>query len=158
MMTPARCLNQLTMKPTNTHLILLADDDEDDQLLIGALIRQHCADCTFETVDNGQALLDRLGEDRPLPALILLDLNMPLLGGLDVLRHRQASEHLRSIPVIVLTTSAEETDVNRSYALGANAFLTKPGNYDELADMILHLRDFWLKQARLPTPEATILN
>lgn len=133
----------------------MADDDEDDQMLIRGLFRQHCPDYPLDMVQNGQELIDQLeGGGGPVPSLILLDLNMPLLGGFEVLRHLRDSERLRTVPVVVLTTSADERDINQSYALGANAFLTKPGSHAELQAMVLHLRDFWLRQARLPTVAA----
>ncbi|TAE21762.1 MAG: response regulator [Cytophagales bacterium] len=139
------------MNPNATQLVLLADDDEDDQLMLESLFRQICPDYLFATVPDGQALIERLEwSNEPPPSLILLDLNMPLVGGFDVLRHLKASERLYTIPVIVLTTSSEERDVRQSYALGANAFLTKPGSHADLKAMVEVLRDFWLRQARLP--------
>lgn len=139
------------MKSYSTCHVLLADDDEDDQLMLGSLFKQHCPECQFLGVENGQELIHYLEQpDAEQPSLILLDLNMPILGGFDALRHLKNSEQHRTIPVVVLTTSEEPEDINRSYQLGANAFLTKPGSHTDLKTMVVHIRDFWLKLAKLP--------
>lgn len=148
---PLLPINSLSMTTQPTHQIILADDDEDDRLLIGSLFSQHCPDYAIRFAENGQELLDLLAEPDNLPvSLILLDLNMPVLGGFDTLRHLKGDGPRRSIPVVVLTTSEEPEDINRSYALGANAFLTKPSGHADLRMMVVQLRDFWLKLARLP--------
>ncbi|WP_375448431.1 response regulator [uncultured Fibrella sp.] len=139
----------MTLQPTSQ--IILVDDDEDDRLLIGSLLTQHCPGHTLRFAENGQELLDLLNEPDGLPvSLILLDLNMPVLGGFDTLRYLKGEGTQRSTPVVVLTTSEEPDDINRSYALGANAFLTKPAGHADLRTMVLQLRDFWLKLVRLP--------
>lgn len=133
------------------YTVLMVDDDEDDQLMIGNLFSHHCSGLSFDGVQNGQELIDRLEKPGELPpSLILLDLNMPLMNGFEVLEQLRASERLRAIPVVVLTNSEAEQDIWQSYALGANAFLTKPRGYEDLQTLVLHLRDFWLRQAHLP--------
>lgn len=131
--------------------VIIADDDEDDRFIIGSLFREHCPDCGFRFAENGQELIDLVEvSNEPPTALILLDLNMPVLNGFDTLRYLKGSAPLRHIPVVVLTTSGESSDVDQSYALGANAFMTKPSNHDDLTMMMMRLCDFWLRLARLP--------
>lgn len=137
--------------------VVIADDDEDDRFIIGDLFRQHCPDCVFRFAENGQKLIDLVeASDGPPTALILLDLNMPVLNGFDTLRYLKGAAHLRHIPVVVLTTSGEPSDVDQSYALGANAFMTKPGDHDDLALMVKRLYEFWLRMARLPGVSAPV--
>lgn len=131
--------------------VIIADDDEDDRFIIGSLFRQYCLNCLFRYAENGQELIERVeAPDEPPTALILLDLNMPVLNGFDTLRYLKGAPPLRSIPVVILTTSEEPSDVDRSYALGANAYMTKPGDHDDLTMIVQRLCDFWLRIARLP--------
>ncbi len=134
-----------------THQIVMADDDEDDRLLVGSLFEQHCPECTLSFAENGQELIDMIeNSNAPPPALILLDLNMPILNGFGALQRIKTAAHLQKIPVVILSTSAEPVDVNRSYALGVNAYLTKPARHDELKAMVLKLSGFWFNLASLP--------
>jgi DNA-binding response OmpR family regulator len=86
----------------------------------------------------------------PRPDLVLLDLNLPRKNGKEVLAEMRADEQLRSIPVAVLTTSQAESDVLRSYELGANCFITKPVRLHEFLEVIHAIEDFWLTIVRLP--------
>ena len=79
------------------------------------------------------------------PAVVLLDLKMPRLDGLEVLRQVKGSEHLRNTPVVMLTSSRDERDIARSYQLGANAYVVKPVEYPKLASTLQHLESFWLR-------------
>lgn len=134
-----------------TYQVIIADDDEDDRFIVGSLFRQYCPDCVFRFAENGQEVIQIVeASNEPTTALILLDLNMPVLNGFDTLRYLKGTAHLRHIPVVILTTSGEPSDVDQSYALGANAFLTKPGDHDELTTMVMRLCDFWLRVAPLP--------
>lgn len=137
--------------------VIIADDDEDDRFIIGNLFRQYRPDCVFRFAENGQELIDLVeAPDEPAIALILLDLNMPVLNGSDTLRYLKGAAHLRQIPVVILTTSGEPSDVDQSYALGANAFMTKPSDHDELTMMVMRLCDFWLRMARLPSVSESV--
>jgi chemotaxis family two-component system response regulator Rcp1 len=87
----------------------------------------------------------------PRPDLILLDLNMPKMDGREVLARVKSSENLKTIPVVVLTTSQDEADIFKSYQLQANCYLSKPVLLDAFEEMVQSVNDFWLTKARLPT-------
>jgi CheY-like chemotaxis protein len=99
------------------------------------------------------AFLRRQGPyaDAPRPDLILLDLNMPRMDGREVLREVKADPSLKAIPVVVLTTSAAEADILKSYELHANAYVTKPVAFDAFLSAVRGIEDFWLALVHLPT-------
>lgn len=106
-------------------------------------------------VENGVeaiAFLCQEGEyaDEPRPDLVLLDLNMPKKDGRDVLEDMESDPSLRRIPVVVLTSSAAEEDVVRSYELNANAYLTKPVDFDGFVDIVTRIEDFWFSVVKMP--------
>ncbi|WP_425342586.1 response regulator [Nocardia brasiliensis] len=110
---------------------------------------------TLHVAHDGQEALDflyRQGEhaDAPLPDLILLDLNLPKYDGRQVLERIKADPDLAHIPVVVLTTSAAEEDILRSYKLHANAYVTKPVDLDQFVAAIKHIDDFFVQVVRLP--------
>lgn len=86
----------------------------------------------------------------PRPDLILLDLNLPRKNGREVLTTIKADDDLRRIPVVVLTTSAQDAEVSRSYTLGANCYVTKPLDFDSYVEMVKAIEDFWFEVAQLP--------
>lgn len=138
--------------------ILLADDDPDDRILTIRALKQHRLANNIHTVEDGEQLLQYLRregpysdpEKSPRPGLILLDLNMPRKDGREALQEIKSDARLRSIPVVVLTTSEAELDILRSYDLGVNAFVTKPVTFDDLARAIRVITDFWFELVRLP--------
>jgi len=139
--------------------ILIADDDEDDcRNTKDAFDKNHLANRLF-FVRDGAELLDFLkGRGKhvgaPRPGLILLDLNMPKVDGREALREIKADPELRSIPVVILTTSKEEEDILRSYDLGASSFITKPVAFDALVKLVSNLGGYWFQLVALPAPEA----
>lgn len=104
-------------------------------------------DLTF--VENGEELMHYLYRN-PLPAIILLDLNMPKKDGREALREIKADKNLRTIPVIVLTTSTEQKDVLRTYELGVNSFVIKPGTFKGLIEFTKIFSRYWFEIAQLP--------
>ena len=86
----------------------------------------------------------------PRPDLILLDLNLPKMDGREVLAHIKADDDLKTIPTVILTTSASEADILKSYQLQANCYLTKPVELDAFEVLVKSINDFWLTKARLP--------
>ena len=93
-------------------------------------------------------------KDRPYPGIILLDLNMPKMDGLEVLRELKADPELSRIPVIVLTTSQAEEDIVHTYGLGVSSFITKPVSFDGLVDAVRVICQYWIQIVALP-PECT---
>lgn len=138
--------------------ILIADDDQDDCLMTREAFRECRIANRLHFVHDGEALLDYLkrrppynDEQRfPMPGLILLDLNMPLKDGREALMEIKADAALRSIPVVILTTSSAEEDILRSYDIGVNSFITKPVSYSGLIEVIRALGRYWLDIVELP--------
>ncbi len=128
--------------------ILLVEDNPDDELLtVRALKRQNFANPVVVAHD-GQEALDRLfgeGKEEPqVPALVLLDLNLPRVEGLEVLRRIRSDPRTRLLPVVILTSSREERDIVEGYSLGANSYVRKPVNFDEFLEAARQLGFYWL--------------
>ena len=137
--------------------ILLAEDNANDvELTLTALQAHHIANEVVVVHDGAEALdyLFRRGKyaDRTPgnPALLLLDLKMPKVDGLEVLRHVKEDPQLRRMPVVVLTSSREESDLVRSYDLGVNAYVVKPMNFNDFIHAIETLGAFWAVLNELP--------
>jgi len=135
--------------------ILLAEDNPGDVTLTKkALEEGKLANNLHVTTDGVDALqfLRQEGEheDAPRPDLVLLDLNMPRKDGEDVLEEMQADASLRRIPVVVLTSSESEEDIAKSYELNANAYLTKPVDFDGFVEIVNRMEDFWFQVVKLP--------
>jgi two-component system, response regulator len=133
-------------------LILLVEDNRDDEVLtLRALKKNHIANEVVVARDGVEAL-DFLfgtgkhaGRDTTIqPQVVLLDLNLPLIGGIEVLKRLRADERTRFLPVVVLTSSKEDEDVNNSYAEGANAYVRKPVEFAQFAEAVKTLGLFWL--------------
>jgi CheY-like chemotaxis protein len=130
--------------------ILIADDDYDNFVLAMDAMKEAGLECDLCWVKDGEEVLDYLyhrppHEDpvhAPFPDLILLDLNMPKKNGHEALKEIKADPALAGIPVVVLTVSRANEDRNRSYALGANAFISKPHNFDRLVDSMRELKKY----------------
>lgn len=134
----------------STLYMLIAEDNEDHYQLIREALSEGDHRFDSEWVKNGEQLLQRLAND-PLPDLILLDLNLPLLDGREALRVIKNTIRLRRIPIIVLTTSRSREDVNQAYHSGANAVLLKPAGFEELAKRLNAFANFWLRHVEFPT-------
>ncbi|MFA9414969.1 response regulator [Natrinema sp. HArc-T2] len=140
--------------------ILLVEDNPGDVRLTREAFKQGRIENDLHVVSDGFEALSFLAQedeyaDVPRPDLILLDLNLPRKDGEDVLKELKDDPALRSIPVIVLTSSSAEEDIARSYELHANAYLTKPVDPDEFIETVRAFEKFWFSVVRLP-PEADI--
>lgn len=130
--------------------ILLAEDDPNDiELTLNALGERHLAN-GVDVVKNGEEALDYLLRRGPYaeraggdPAVVLLDIKMPKVDGLEVLRQVRANEKLKTLPVVMLTSSQEEGDLLRSYELGVNAYVVKPVDFDRFVHAVADLGMFW---------------
>ena len=138
--------------------ILLADDDEDDRLMTRDALRDARLHNDLRMVIDGVELLSYLRREGPYadpdasprPGMILLDLNMPRMDGREALAAIKQDPALRSIPVVVLTTSKAEEDVLRSYDLGVNSFITKPVTFLGLVEVMKVFSRYWLEIVDLP--------
>lgn len=135
--------------------ILLAEDNPGDVKLTRKALDQGDLLNNLHVVNDGieaMKFLRKEGEyaDTPMPDLLLLDLNMPKKDGRQVMQDMDADPQLRRIPVVVLTSSEAEEDVVRSYELSANAYLTKPVDFDGFVDIINRLENFWFEVVKMP--------
>ncbi|MBJ6119167.1 response regulator [Pontibacter sp. BT310] len=139
-------------------IILIADDDAEDRMLVKEALEESRLNNNIQFVENGEELLDYLNnkgrfEDKdkyPTPGLILLDLNMPKKDGREALKEIKNEDHLRIIPVVVLTTSKAEEDILRTYDLGVSSFITKPVTFSSLVDVMKTLSKYWFEIVELP--------
>ncbi len=127
-------------------VILLVEDNPDDEaLMIRAFERSKLANRIEVARDGAEALAYLVGPSaRPLPTLVILDLKLPRVDGLEVLRRVRADERTRMLPVVVLTSSREEQDLVESYRLGANSYVRKPVDFVQFADAVQTLGLYWL--------------
>jgi CheY-like chemotaxis protein len=140
----------------DTKHLLVVEDDPGDVLLTREALAGTTAPLTVHVAENGEAAVDFLRRegrhrDAPRPDLIFLDLNLPRLDGREVLARIKSDPGLRSIPVVVLTTSKAAEDVRRSYELHANAVVTKPAELDIFLSVVRQVGEFFLTVVRLPT-------
>ncbi len=138
--------------------LLLIEDGEADQRLVARALQRAKIKADLYIVDTGEdglAFLRGDGEHKgsPRPDLVLLDLNLPRIDGKQVLREIRADEKLKEIPVVMLTTSAEERDIIDSYRLGVNAYITKPVEVQDFMDSVQKLEEFWFDLVMLPSRE-----
>ncbi len=134
-------------------IILVADDDSDDRMLAHEALAENKLDHDLHFVKDGEELLDYLyrrgdytsGDKSPRPGLILLDLNMPRKDGRTALKEIKADPNLRTIPVVILTTSKSGDDIYRTYDLGANSYIVKPASFDELVNVMNALGKYWFE-------------
>jgi CheY-like chemotaxis protein len=140
--------------------VLYAEDDENDSFLIQRAFKQEEVRHPLVIVPDGQAAVDYLtgaGEyanrtQHPVPCLILLDLKMPGKSGLEVLEWIRQHPDIPLVPVVMLTSSDQESDIHRAYLLGANGYLVKPNKPEEILAMTKAIKDFWLTVNRSPRP------
>ncbi|AEG44040.1 response regulator [Isoptericola variabilis] len=135
--------------------VLLVEDDPGDVLMTREAFAEHKVANRLSVVSDGVSAMQFLrkeGEhaDAPTPDLILLDLNLPRMDGREVLAAVKEDPELKQIPVVVLTTSEAEEDVLRSYALHANAYVTKPVDFDRFIEVVQQIDDFFVTVVRLP--------
>jgi CheY-like chemotaxis protein len=135
--------------------VLLVEDDAGDVLMTREAFEERHVGDRLHVVGDGVLAMQFLRRTNrfasaPRPALILLDLNLPRRNGLEVLAELKSDRELHSIPVVVLTSSQSEQDITQSYALHANAFVTKPLEFERFLDAIRQIDSFFLSLAKLP--------
>jgi CheY-like chemotaxis protein len=143
------------VEPTLPIEVLLVEDDPGDVLMTQEAFEEHKVRNKLSVVSDGEealAYLRREGPhaDAPRPDLILLDLNLPRVDGREVLAVIKEDEDLRRIPVVVLTTSQADEDILRSYSLHANAYVTKPVDFDRFITVVRQIDNFFVSVVKLP--------
>jgi len=144
--------------------ILIAEDDADDRMLLEDAFKESSLGNDIRFVEDGEQLLAylrRQGEfaepsDAPVAGLILLDLNMPRMDGREALALIKKDAVLRSIPVVVLTTSAEEDDVYYAYRLGVSSYISKPVTFEGLVNVVKVLDTYWNNTVELPPQQKAV--
>ncbi|WP_447971307.1 response regulator [Nitrospira sp. M1] len=135
--------------------VLLVEDDEEDVLLTKEALHRSKLSIELDVVTNGEQALLYLRQEAPYadttrPDLVLLDINLPRKNGWEVLEVIKTHDQLKSLPVTMLTTSSEDPDIQRSYDLGANSYVTKPIGIDEFHRVVQAIQDFWFTIVKLP--------
>ena len=135
-----------------TNRILLVEDNSDDAMLTTRVLKKSNASVVIERVEDGQEALDYLfNDENEIPSLILLDLKMPRVDGLEVLYKLKTDQKKKTIPIVMLTSSKEESDIIKSYALGVNAYIVKPVDYEQYVTALTQLGHFWLSINEAPS-------
>ncbi|SFC70842.1 response regulator [Spirosoma endophyticum] len=132
------------MPQANNQHIFVVDDDEDDQFLLRQVLIQYTPNTSIRVLTDGEELLTALTDEQSLPDLVLLDLNMPRMGGLEALRHIRADPTYDRLPVVILTTSDSDGDRQQAYDLKADGYLVKPGTQQQMNQLILTVKRQWL--------------
>ncbi len=131
--------------------ILLVEDNADDVALAMHAFRKNAISNRVIVSEDGQKALDYLlGSSDPSPALVLLDINIPKISGVEVLHAMRRNERTRLLPVVMLTTSSDERDVVNSYAAGANSFISKPVDFTRFTEAIRQIVAYWLDLNTMP--------
>ncbi len=138
--------------------ILMAEDDPDDRLMVREALQEARIINAIEFVNDGEELLNylkRQGEfsylkGEPYPGLIILDLNMPRKDGRTALKEIKADPQLRHIPIVALTTTRADEDINELYAAGINSYIIKPLTFDALVDVMKSITSYWFEIVELP--------
>ncbi len=131
-----------------TRILLVEDNPDDEELTLRALRHHKMAENVVVAHDGVEALdflFSRGCVQNALPQVVLLDLNLPRVNGHEVLKAVRADERTRSLPVVVLTSSNEDIDIQISYESGANSYIRKPVDYRQFVDAVEKISDYWLK-------------
>jgi len=137
------------MQMRRRSILLIEDDPDDEALTLRALRTHNVADEVIVVRDGAEALAffyeaTRVREADHLPGLVLLDLKLPKVDGLQILRFLREEEHTRRLPVVVMSSSREERDIVQSYELGANSYVRKPVDFSEFSEAVRQLAVYWL--------------
>lgn len=146
------------MKKKKVYTVLLIEDDPGDQKLIARMLNKTDYSLNIISIDDGEAAMQyliKVGEskDKDTPDLIILDLNLPKIPGLGLLKAIKSIENLKMIPVVIFTTSIAENDIKSSYLNFASGYIRKPAEINELEDIISVLTDYWFRVCKLPEDE-----
>ena len=140
--------------------VLLVEDSPGDVRLMREVLRDSNSFIRLHVASDGVEAMDFLNRtgtlgDAPRPDLILLDLNLPKMDGREVLAHIKEDDGLKSIPTVVLTTSEAQADIDKSYKLHANCYMSKPVQLEAFESLVKSINDFWLTKVKLPPQPLT---
>lgn len=143
-----------------THSVLLVEDDENDVFFMQRAFREAGIVNPLHVVNDGREAINYLSgngkySDRnawPLPCLILLDLKLPYVLGLDVLKWLRSHAEFKKVIVVVLTSSKQDADIEKAYSLGANSYLVKPPDVHELVQMVKRIKEYWIETNQVGRP------
>lgn len=130
--------------------VVVVDDDPDYIYLVERAIKDCIPTCTLKALSSGAALLQWLETDSIRPNLILLDINMPVFNGFEVLKVLRSVDRYKVIPVVMLSVSQQREDIDKSYNIGANAYLVKPAEFNELRRRLDFFNDYWFDVSKTP--------
>ena len=133
-----------TRRTMNQTILLVEDNADDEALTLRALTKNHIGNDVVVARDGAEAIEMLLGPAAITPQLVLLDLKLPKVDGLEVLRRVRADERTKLLPIVVLTSSKEERDVVESYSLGANSYVRKPVDFEQFVEAVKNLGLYWL--------------
>jgi chemotaxis family two-component system response regulator Rcp1 len=136
--------------------ILLVEDNPDDVLMTKRALLKGRVQNTLHVVSDGEKAIKFLRKQdeyqkAPTPMFILLDLKMPKLDGFQVLKEIKGDDKLKSIPIIVLTTSDRDKDVDDAYRLGCNSYIVKPVSFENFINTVVKIKDYWLTISQIPS-------
>lgn len=146
-------------KTKNAITILMAEDDPDDRLIIKDAFEEAHVCNTIHYVEDGEELLDYLysrgkyswPNSTLQPGIILLDLNLPKISGQDAVREIKSNLNLRRIPIVIISTSKREEDIQLMYDMGVNSYINKPNNFSLLVEIVRSLSKYWFEIVTLPS-------
>lgn len=139
----------------NKSILLIEDNPDDVELTLRAFKKNRILNEVVVKNDGVEALA-YLAQAITLPTVILLDLNLPKMSGVEVLQHIRADERLKLLPVVILTSSKEERDIIKSYGNGANSFICKPVDFEQFIEVVQQLGMYWLLLNEPPTKDAIL--
>ena len=145
----------MTRHGNSLRSVLVVDDNPDDFELTRLAFAENGCEARLICTRNGQECMDYLRRQGPyagesMPDMVLLDINMPVIDGFEIMTRIAADASLRHLPVIILTTSDAEEDILRMYGLRCNAYVVKPANFNDFARIVRSLIDFWCTTAHMP--------
>lgn len=130
--------------------ILLVEDNPGDVELVRAGFEEASLAIDITVISDGQAAVEFFDDAADMPDLVLLDINLPKVSGIDVLKKIRSTPRSQQIPVVILTSSDAELDIVRSYVEHANSFISKPVDFDKFMQVVKSIEDFWLTVVKLP--------
>ena len=143
------------MRRSKINVLYIEDDEADVEFIQSALHATNSGGFEIRVLEDGEQALKFLNRHKefkndPAPSLVLLDLNLPKVHGKDVLRRLKESDEFKHVPVVVLSTSSVQADIDETYGIGASGFITKPANFEGYKAAVKQIHDYWTSVCSLP--------